>query len=205
MSDERRKYQNLQIEQTIRELQGGINVDQNFRCIFDLYYYPLHRFFQRKLFSPEDAHELTQETFLRIYNKIEQFRGDAPFEAWLWQIAANLFRKRIAERHTHKRAGETFSLDDEMAAGEEFLTIANQTTPIEAVLEAEQRELLLKAIAELPEQMRKCMLLRAFQDLSYQEIAVVLKISVQTVKAHLFQGRQRLRDQLGAYFEKVEL
>ncbi len=111
---------NSQIEQAIVELQKGIDGDRNFRRIFDFYYRSVHDYFRRKTFSAEEADDLTQETFLRVYHKIEQFRGDAPFEAWLWQIAVNLHRKNVTRQFTQKRAGETLSLDDDEsgAAGE---------------------------------------------------------------------------------------
>ena len=193
---ENRFSQNPQIALAISDLRAGVRVEQNFRRVFEYYYKPLHGFFRRKNFSAEDAQELTQETFLRVFNKIEQYRGEAPFEAWLWQIAANTYRKKIAARDASKRSGATVSLDEE--SGEHFLPDESQATPLDDVLHGEQREQLRAAISELPEQMRKCISLRVFQDLSYQEIAVVLQISAQTVKAHLFQARGRLRARLGA-------
>jgi RNA polymerase sigma-70 factor (ECF subfamily) len=61
------------------------------------------------------------------------------------------------------------------------------------------------AMEELPEQMRKCVMLRVYQELSYQEIAVVLRLSVETVKTHLHQARQRLRIRLADYFGEMEV
>ena len=175
-------------------MRRGVDAERNFRRVFDFYYPALHGFFRRKLFSSEEAHDLTQETFLRVYTKIEQFRGDAPFEAWLWQIAVNLYRKHGAARQTGKRAGETVSLD-ETKGGDETINAhpSHRPTPLDGILRAEQREQIRAAVAELPEQMRRCIELRVFQDLSYGEIAVLMRISPQTVKAHLFQARQRLR------------
>jgi RNA polymerase sigma-70 factor (ECF subfamily) len=198
------RAQHPHLEQAIAELRQGIDAEQNFRRVFDFYYRPVHGFFQRKFFSAEKADDLTQETFLRVYNKIGQFRGDAPFEAWLWQIAANLYRKSLARQYTLKRAGEIVSLDDESGAGSgDYLEDKIDATPLDAVLQAEQRRELGAAIEDLPEQMRKCIKLRVFQDLSYLEIAVVMRISPQTVKAHLFQARKQLRARLGEYFADV--
>lgn len=200
-----RDAENSRLAQAIAELQrGGVETEANFRLVFDFYYARLHGFFRRKTFSDDAAHDLTQETFFRVYTKIEQFRGDAPFEAWLWQIAANVCRKRFERQTAQKRAGETVSLDDEGAAGD-TLREARQTSPLEGVLRAEQIEQIKNAVEELPEQMRKCMTLRVFQDLSYEEIAVVLQISAQTVKAHLFQARKRLGGRLGEYFDAVKI
>lgn len=194
-----------QIKQAILELQNGVDREQNFRRIFDFYYRPVHGFFRRKTFSPEEAEDLTQETFLRVYNKIEQFRGDAPFEAWLWQIAVNLYRKSITRQYTQKRGGETVSIDDDESGVDLYLQDKSGSTPLDEVLQAEQRRELQSAIEDLPEQMRKCIKLRVFQDLSYQEIAVVMRLSPQTVKTHLFQARRHLRERLGEYFADFDV
>ncbi|MDQ2747052.1 MAG: sigma-70 family RNA polymerase sigma factor [Acidobacteriota bacterium] len=201
------RHKNHQIEQAIVELQSGIDGERNFRLVFDFYYRPIHGFFRRKTFSAPEADDLTQETFLRVYHKIEQFRGgDAPFEAWLWQIANNLFRKSITRQHTLKRTGATISLDDdESDVADVYLADKSGATPLDEILRAEQRQELQTAIEDLPEQMRKCIKLRVFQDLSYREIAVVMRLSTQTVKTHLFQARKHLRERLGAYFENVQM
>ena len=199
------RARNSQIEQAVAELQRGVDRERNFRRIFDFYYRPVQGFFRRKTFSPEEADDLTQETFLRVYNKIGQFRGDAPFEAWLWQIAANLYRKSIARQYTHKRAGEIVSIDDEETGADVFLQDKNRSTPLDEVLQTEQRRELQTAIEDLPEQMRKCIKLRVFQDLSYREIAVVMRLSPQTVKTHLFLARRHLRERLGEYFAAVDV
>ncbi|HRH45175.1 MAG TPA: RNA polymerase sigma factor [Pyrinomonadaceae bacterium] len=195
--------QNPQITQAVANLQRGIEIEQNFRQIFDFYFRPLQRFFQRKTFSPEEALDLTQETFFSVYNKLEQFRGDAPFEAWLWQIAVNVYRQKIERQTAQKRTADIVSLEDKTDS-DLHLRDESFVTPLDNLLQTEQREQLRTVIEELPEQMRKCMILRVFQDLSYRQIAVVMRISEQTVKAHLFQGRQRLRERLGEYFEEVK-
>jgi RNA polymerase sigma-70 factor (ECF subfamily) len=195
---------NPQLVEAITLLQSGVDTERNFRCIFEFYYRAVHAFFRRKTFSAAEADELTQETFFRVYHKIEQFRGDAPFEAWLWQIASNQYRKKIAARQTHKRAGNEVSLDDDDAVSIRQPE-SPQPSPLETFLESEKSAQLRAAIEALPEQMRNCMKLRVFQDLSYQEIAVIMRISPQTVKAHLFQARKNLRERLGEYFEGAEI
>jgi RNA polymerase sigma-70 factor (ECF subfamily) len=72
--------------------------------------------------------------------------------------------------------------------------------PGEDLLAGERSRLLREAIGKLPEQMRKCLLLRVDQEMRYKEIAVVLRLSPETVKVHLFQARKRLREELGPYF-----
>lgn len=187
----------------LQELQEGAPLEDLFRRLFEIYYTPLCRFFGRRGFSPEDAVELTQETFLGIYTGIGSFRGEAGFETWMWKIANNACRKRHRWRSAEKRAGEEVPLDgaEEIAAGAPGTFPGGSAPgPGEAALDRERSRVLRDAIERLPEQMRKCLMLRVYQDLKYREIAVVLRLSLETVKAHLFQARKRLQEELGDYF-----
>jgi RNA polymerase sigma-70 factor (ECF subfamily) len=193
------------IDRILAEWQTGIDREENFRRLFDVYYRPVYRFFEKRNFSQDECHDLTQETFIRVYKGVEAFRRDARFETWLFTIAANTFQKALRHQTALKRASQNVSLQDVAESDSSVDTagqIAPATThgPLDAVLDRERRRLLNEAVAELPEQMRKCMLLRVEQELSYQEIAAVLCLSVETVKAHLFQARQRLKVKLADYF-----
>jgi RNA polymerase sigma-70 factor (ECF subfamily) len=147
--------------------------------------------------------DLTQETFLGIYTGIGSFRGEAGFETWMWKIANNACRKRLRWWSAEKRAGEEVPLEgeEEIEAGSPgTFPAASVPGPGETALDRERSRVLREAIEGLPEQMRKCLMLRVYQDLKYREIAVVLRLSVETVKAHLFQARKRLLEELDDYF-----
>ena len=191
------------VEGILRELQDGAPLEERFRRLFEIYYTPLYRFFTKRGFLPEDSRELTQETFLGIYTGIGSFRGEAGFETWMWKIANNACRKRLRWWSAEKRAGEEVPLEgaEEIAAGSPGTFSAGSAPgPGETALDRERSRVLREAIVGLPEQMRKCLMLRVYQDLKYREIAVVLRLSVETVKAHLFQARKRLQGELGDYF-----
>jgi RNA polymerase sigma-70 factor (ECF subfamily) len=190
------------IDRLLDEWQAGINREEHFRRLFERYYRPLYRFFEKRGFTAAECHDLTQETFLRVYKGMESFRREAPFEAWLYQIAANTYCKSLRWQATQKRAAQHVPLESAMAEtqGPPHQSAPLAPGPLEDVLEKERLHLLRAAVEELPEQMRKCVLLRVYQELSYQEIAVVMRLSVETVKAHLYQARQRLKAKLGDYF-----
>ena len=179
------------VQKIIEELQAGISVEENFRLLCDLYHRPLYHFFARRGFPPQDCLDLTQETFLGIYRGIGTFRRDARFETWLFKVATNAFRKRLRWGTADKRTGEEVPLDADPAGG---------PVPGYGMFERERARLLRDAIERLPEQMRKCLILRVYHEMNYREIGTVLRLSPETVKVHLFQARKRLQEELGDYF-----
>lgn len=185
------------VSRLLAELAAGGSVDAAFRGLVEIYYHPLLRFFGRRGFSPEDSRDLTQETFLGIYRGIGSFRRDAGFDTWLFTIAANACRKRHRWGTAEKRRGEEVALLDE---GEEEGGGAAlpelSPSPAERTLSQERLAGLGRAIGGLPDQMRKCLVLRVHQELKVREIGTLLKISEETVKAHLYQARRRLREAL---------
>ena len=191
------------VQAIVEELQAGRSFEEGFRRLVDIYHRPLYRFFTRHGFPPQDCLDLTQETFLGIYRGIGSFRGDARFETWLYRVATNAGRKRLRQGATEKRAGEEVSLDYGLdGADEERLAPADalrasDPAPGEGLLRDERRRLLRSAIERLPEQMRKCLILRVDRELKVGDIAILLRLSPETVKAHLFQARKRLRAELG--------
>ncbi|MCG8462279.1 MAG: RNA polymerase sigma factor, partial [Holophagales bacterium] len=96
-----------------------------------------------------------------------------------------------------KRAGEEVSLDDVEAS---TAPPQDPADPLSSLVKKEQRRAMRDTIAELPEKMRQCLTLRLDQELSYAEIAVVMRLEINTVKAHLFQARQRLSERLAVRF-----
>jgi RNA polymerase sigma-70 factor, ECF subfamily len=187
--------------------------DRTFRQLFDRYHRPLWRFFARRGCPPEQCDDLTQETFLRVYTSRDGFRGEARFETWLYRIAINSHRKSLRYGAAQMRAANEVPLEtpggvraEAEAAGTGFPCGAQVNGgPLEQVLADERRRILAAAIDGLPDQMRRCVLLRVYQGLAYKEIAVVMQVSIETVKAHLFQARKRLKDELAGHFESVEL
>lgn len=190
------------IQGLIEQLQSGSSRDEAFRHLFDLYAPRLYHFFTRRGFPHQECLDLTQETFLGIYRGMETYRRDASFETWLFKIATNAYRKRLRWRAAGKRGAEEVPLEDKNEGGPlERIAAADAPAPGEEVLRKERSRLLRQAIDRLPEQMRKCLVLRIDQELRYKEIAVLLRLSPETVKVHLFQARKRLQEELGPYFQ----
>ena len=189
------------VQQIIEALQAGASPDESFRRLCDLYGRRLYHFFSKRGFSREDCLDLTQETFLGIYRGIGSFRREAGFETWLFKVATNAYRKRLRWGAADKRAGEEVPLEaEEGDDGPPRELPATTPQPGEEVLRRERSRVVREAIEKLPEQMRKCLLLRVYRDLKYREIAALLRLSPETVKVHLFQARRKLQQELGGYF-----
>jgi RNA polymerase sigma-70 factor (ECF subfamily) len=186
----------------VAEIQAGATGEESFRRLLALYYQPVYSFFAKRGFPHEDCLDLTQETFLGIYTGIRSFRREAGFDTWLFKIATNAFRKRRRWRSAEKRAGEEVPLltgAEEEPAG--VVPVSPLPEPVEEALGRERSRLLHGAIETLPDQMRKCLALRVYRDLKYREIGIVMRLSTETVKAHLFQARRKLQEILGDYFD----
>ena len=193
--------------EVIREIKRGLNVEANFRWLFDRHYAQILRFFRRKGFETEACRDLTQDTFVSVYKGLKDLRQEEQFESWLFAIAHNVWCSLIESRAAQKRSATVLSLEG-AGDNDDQLPIAARLAdpgadPLTVALEKEKLEKLREALVHLPQQMRHCAHLRVVHDLSYAEIAAVMGISVNTVKAHLHQAQKALRAQLSSYFEEI--
>jgi RNA polymerase sigma-70 factor, ECF subfamily len=184
------------VERAIRQFQEGRDRQGAFRFLYETYFRAIERFFSRKGLSPEDCLDLTQETFLGIYKGLAGYEHRERFAAWLYRVATTTYLKRRRTAAAAKRAAVEVSRDG-MEHPE--ATLATPGVQLDSLLEGERWRALRAAVAELPEQMRDCLTMRLYHQLSYSEIAAVKKISIETVKAHLFRARQKLKEKLADF------
>src|SRR4029434_2013563 len=141
---------------------------------------------------------MTQETFLRAFQGISSFRGEADLRTWIYRIAINQARNRWRWWRRRKR-DVTVSIDSTESKTHESL-IANlraaNVDPETDTLSRERERVLRKALSALKEVYREALILRDIEGFAYEEIAVALDISVGTVKSRLARGRQELRRKL---------
>ncbi|HNV22131.1 MAG TPA: sigma-70 family RNA polymerase sigma factor [Candidatus Hydrogenedentes bacterium] len=168
-----------------------------FDVIADRYGKRLYNVAVRFLGNREDALDICQEAFVRAYQSLDSYRGDARFYTWLYSIAANLARNRLRDRSRKGRDRGT-SLD---ALFENAPAVANAAAaatrnPGTDAMEHEMEEVLQRCLEELPDHYRLPFVLRTFDDLSYEEIAEVMDCPPGTVKSRLNQARKRLRERL---------
>ena len=147
----------------------------------------------------EEARDLTQETFLRVFQSMIHFRGESDLRTWIYRIAINQARNRW-RWWRRRRRDVTVSIDAPATNGRLGLvaTLRSTTTkdPEQHTLANERERALQKALSSLRRVYREAVVLRDIEGFAYEEIAATLDISVGTVKSRLARGRQELRRKL---------
>jgi len=135
--------------------------------------------------DPAWAEDIAQDVFVRVWQALPGFRGDAAFRSWLYRIASN---KAIEHLRRARPAGPI-----------EDIPLTDGSTPEDEVLRSDQHEAVRRAVLRLPPQSRLALVLREYQGLSYKEIAAVLSVPIGTVMSRLHYARQRLARDLAWY------
>ncbi len=153
--------------------------------------------------NPDDAADVVAETFLRVYNALKRFRGEAQLSTWLYRIVSNVyfdFRKREG-RHQHLPL-EIPSEEDEEMMDRPIPT--ERDDPNEYVLEQERHRVLMEAINQLPDYQRAIVILFHVEDRPYEEIAKITGLPLGTIKSRLNRARSALRELLEPHRELFE-
>jgi len=189
------------VARAVLEFQRGADREKGFELLFRHFRPRIERFLASRVFSSEERLDLTQAIFLRIYKGLEGYRGEGSLEGWVLHIAFNVYRNWRDRQPGGRHAVPEIPFDDSSGAPEpspsaQFPSPSAAASPLAHVERQERLKALREAIGELAPKQRLCMELRVYQERSVQEIAEALRISPETVKAHLFQARQRLWDKL---------
>lgn len=151
----------------------------------------------RMLGNASEAEDIAQQVFLRIWRNARRYRPDAKFSTYLFTITRNLVFNET-RRRTRKR--EVSSDEREMGSQNQHEAPANRRPDAEA-LQSELQQAVDDAIAALPEAQRLAVVLRRYEEMPYEDIATVLKITIPAVKSLLFRARTSLRESLAAYLD----
>ena len=155
-----------------------------FRDLYDRNVDRIYRLAYRMAGEDDLAKDFTQETFLRAYQSLDQFRGDAAFSTWLHSIAVSVSLNGLRKVDRHRKRER--SLED-----------AAHVAPARRELEPDARDRLKEAVDGLPEIYRTVLLMHDLEGYSHREIAETLGVAEGTSKARLFRARQKLRAALG--------
>lgn len=159
-------------------------------------YFPrVLNFIYKYIGNKQLAEDLTQEVFIKVFQSGSRYEPQSKFQTWIFTIAKNV---SLNELRKHNR--NTFSLDASIKSDEGEFTqqIADSTTqrPDQQVDQDERRELIRKAIFDLPENQRTAVLLRRYEEFSYEEIAQTMNTSLEAVKSLLNRAKENLRNKL---------
>jgi RNA polymerase sigma-70 factor (ECF subfamily) len=151
--------------------------------------------------NDEDAEDVLQETFMKAYSHIDSFQGNSKFYTWLVRIAMNEALMKLRKR----KGDKVVSLDEQLDTGEDTVTreiAVWEGNPEDRYSQEELRELLDKTITSLPESFRTVFVLRDIEELSTEETAEALNLSIPAVKSRLLRARLQLREKLTRVFKR---
>ena len=173
--------------------------EQSFELLLHRYRTPLVNFLFRMVRSREQAEDLAQEVFIRVYRARDEYVPSAKFTTWLFRIATNLALNSLRD-HRHEKLD--ISMDAPVVADaedgdEKPFEVADKHPTIEQELVEESRKQMIRhAIEKLPEKQRAAVLLHKYQELDYAEIAKILSCSESALKSLLFRAYETLRVEL---------
>ncbi len=155
---------------------------------------PVFALCYRLLGDSEEARDAAQETFLKVYRGLGSFRGEAGLKTWIYRIAINqaMNQKRWWRR---RHRDETISLDITRGQGDTLgnLLPGRASSPEAQAISSERERCIMRALDEIKQEYRIALILREIEELSYEEIAQTLGISIGTVKSRIARGREELR------------
>lgn len=186
-------------ENLIQQAQKG---DKNaFEGLVKSYQNRIYSLCYRYSGNNEDALDLAQEVFIKVYRNIASFEGRSSFSTWIYQIGSNTCKDFLRKKQNYQE----FSLDEEIINDrEEKFTpqvLRDEETPDLRYEEKEKIHFLQEALNKLKPEYKMLLLMREFEDLSYEEIAEESGLAVGTVKSRLSRGRKMLKD---LYLEEME-
>lgn len=167
------------------------------------YQSPVYNLAWRLLNDPSDAADIVQEVFLKVFRNLEGFRNQSSLRTWIYRIAVNEAHNRRRWSFRHRR-GET-SLEaffDHSESRERPLVDASES-PFDFAMNREAQLLMEEGLAAVSPVFRTALVLRELDELSYEEIAEVLEVSVGTVKSRILRGREALRRYLTSRLDPV--
>jgi RNA polymerase sigma-70 factor (ECF subfamily) len=185
-----------ELERAIKEYQNGINRDRNGELIVQRLGPILLRYIRKK-YSGKDDEDLTQETLLRVFKRIEAFRFEGNFEGWMFKIARNLKNDAFRRQNTGMRHGQSVSLEYNVSDENDSVTIGNsladpRANPEQQMLNNESLAIRTEALKTLsPREFQVLQLIS--RDRSAAQIAEILRISKNTVRVTLRNARKKIR------------
>ncbi len=187
----------------VAELKAGS--EEAYAWLIAHYHQPIYNLVYRVLNDPADAADTTQEVFLKVFRGMKRFHGESSLKTWMYRIAIHEASNRRRWWFRHKSRETTIEPESQETAGaglKETLVDESQS-PFEDLAHEEVRARVEKELRNVPEPYRTAVVLRDIEDLSYEEIAEVLQVSLGTVKSRLTRGRNALKQRLESYVREA--
>lgn len=174
---------------------------QAFEALAEKYKQPIVGMMYRMLRDLDEAEDLAQNVFIRVYQSAHRYEVSAKFSTWIFTIARRLCLNEIRRRGRHPAESLESSQTDDPEHGARQYEDVKTFTPPEAFLQGELAEKIEAALSQLPDKQRLAIVLCRQDELSYEEIAKVLGCSVAATKSLIHRGRETLKEKLKPYLQ----
>lgn len=169
---------------------------QAFEQLVRRYQQPMYAVAVRLLGDPDEAEDATQNAFIAAWRRLPEFRLDSKFSTWLYRIVTNHALNQVRSRNRNAQPADNDTLDAPTA-------VWNSTSAATDPAQQAQRTALIAAVqaalAALPTQLRLCWLLREIHERTYQEVADITNVSLDTARGRIFRARQRLAEAMASW------
>jgi len=182
-----------QVEEDALVQDLRLGCEDAYETLIHRYQQPVYALVSRLMCDPADTCDVVQEVFLKIFRNIVHFRGGSSLKTWIYRIAVNEAHNHRRWFSRHQRPEIGFTPRDESPGLHEENVADPGRSPFDLALNHETRALVEGALGKLNPKFRTAVVLRDIEDLSYEEIAAVLEVSLGTVKSRILRGRDALR------------
>lgn len=189
----------------VAELKAGS--EEAYAWLVAQYQQPVYNLVYRIVNNPADAADTTQEVFLKVFRGMKQFNGGSSLKTWVYRIAVHEASNSRRWWFRHKSKENSMEPDDSAIDGNALGLIevlaADGNSPFDDVAQREIRERVEAELRQVAEPYRSTVVLRDLEELSYEEIAEVMEVSLGTVKSRLTRGREALKKRLEAHLREL--
>lgn len=189
----------------VAELKAGS--EDAYSWLIAQYHQPIYSLVYRIVDDPGDAPDTVQEVFLKVFKGIKRFNGESSLKTWIYRIALHEASNRRRWWFRHK--GREQSMEpaaencEEVTASVRDTLVDSGASPLQRVMQAEVKEKVEAVLKELQEPYRTTVILRDIEELSYEQIAEVMEVSLGTVKSRLVRGRDALKKRLMKHVKEL--
>ena len=194
-------------QEKVTDKQLVARVQKGDKGAFDLlvikYQYKVHAIIFRYVKDIDEVNDVMQEAFIKAYRALEGFRGESAFYTWLYRIAVNTAKNYLIARN---RRPPAFDINvDDSDYSEENKQLHNVDSPENILYRDELQSVINAAIKNLPEDLRTALILREFEDLSYEEIADIMDCPVGTVRSRIFRAREAIDKEIQPMLDQYQV
>ena len=158
------------------------------------YQYKVAQIISKFVANNADINDIAQDAFIKAYKAINSFRGESSFYTWLYRIVVNAAKTFLESNSKHKNSIDVDS--PEFQSIDEQGILASKDTPDRIIESQELHEVILKAMNDLPKELRGAITLREIEGMSYDDMAIALKVPVGTVRSRIFRAREFIESRM---------